>query len=119
MSLERDTEKAGVHSRLVREFGPFTSELPSLKAFLPSTLNEIGLEVGNSCVFVIAESSVHPALFRVGLISMNNSQFRRLLDISNTSTANNQRTANATPKRDGLVAAALGSRIRSSIPMTP
>ncbi|MCJ1465246.1 hypothetical protein MMC07_003862 [Pseudocyphellaria aurata] len=47
---------------------------------------------------------------------MNNSQFRRLLDISTTATTD---TATVAPKKDGSVATSLGSRMRSSIPMTP
>lgn len=50
---------------------------------------------------------------------MNNSQFRRLLDISTTSPADSGRAGHTTPKKDGSIAASLGSRMRSSIPMTP
>ena len=49
---------------------------------------------------------------------MNNSQFRRLLDIP-TTTSNNGLAANATPKPDRSMATSLGSRMRPSIPMTP
>ncbi|KAH0542915.1 hypothetical protein FGG08_002684 [Glutinoglossum americanum] len=49
---------------------------------------------------------------------MNNEQFRRLLlDKNAQKSSNNEKTAvGATPRRDGLT---LGSKMRSSIPMTP
>lgn len=57
---------------------------------------------------------------RLFLRSMNNSQFRRLLDTSAT-PPQSQKNGNPapTPRREGLLASSLGSRMRSSIPMTP
>lgn len=51
---------------------------------------------------------------------MNNTQFRRLvLDTPNVKSNGNKEALAATPRRDGVSQAALGSRMRSSIPMTP
>jgi hypothetical protein len=54
-------------------------------------------------------------------IAMNNSQFRKLVldtPAHQSSAADSKPTLGATSKRDG-VPSALGSRMRSSIPMTP
>lgn len=51
---------------------------------------------------------------------MNNTQFRRLVLDTPTVKPNGSTDAlAATPRRDGAPQAALGSRLRSSIPMTP
>ena len=53
---------------------------------------------------------------------MNNSQFRKLvLDTPARQTGSGEirGTIGATPLRDGAATSALGSRMRSSIPMTP
>ncbi len=51
---------------------------------------------------------------------MNNTQFRRLVLDTPTAKANgNKDGVGATPRRDGISQPTLGSRMRSSIPMTP
>ncbi|MCJ1474158.1 hypothetical protein MMC13_002816 [Lambiella insularis] len=49
---------------------------------------------------------------------MNNQQFRRLV-LDTPSTTSGKDALGATPRRDGAVVSTLGSRMRSSIPMTP
>ncbi|MCJ1248457.1 hypothetical protein MMC30_005675 [Trapelia coarctata] len=49
---------------------------------------------------------------------MNNQQFRRLV-LDTPSTTSNPGNGGTTPRRDGVTISALGSRMRSSIPMTP
>ena len=56
---------------------------------------------------------------RENAFTMNNTQFRRLmLDANNTSTSNGN-TTNATPRTPATMVSVLGSRMKSSIPMTP
>ena len=51
---------------------------------------------------------------------MNNTQFRRLvLDTPTVANRDNLAKDSATSAMDGAITSALGSRIRSNIPMTP
>lgn len=53
---------------------------------------------------------------------MNNQQFRKLVldtPARQAGTGDKSSSIGATPRRDGATPSALGSRMRSSIPMTP
>ena len=67
-------------------------------------------------VLRVPEHTIQP------LVTMNNAQFRRLVVDTPDAKAGlnvNVNAQSSTPRRDGVSSAALGSRLRSNIPMTP
>jgi len=60
--------------------------------------------------------------FLLDAVIMNNSQFRKLVldtPARQAGSGESKSTLGATPSRNGATPSALGSRMRSSIPMTP
>ena len=68
--------------------------------------------------FLSGELFVQPRVLAPQLLNMNNSQFRKLM-LANSEQARNSKDAGAPEAQKAGGGASLGSRLRSSIPMTP
>lgn len=92
---------------------------PRLSALPPGSLI---LDVASKFFLQLQDLSVKSHSSFPHSIIMNNSQFRKLVldtPARQAGVTETSSTLGATPRRDGATSSALGSRMRSNIPMTP